>query len=158
MFLTGIIVTWGTYHLDRAIVYRLVAVNIFMKLMVSYVLLLSAVGIGLSILVSHRIAGPIHRFEQVLDRMAKGELNQNFSIRKNDELQEVTQKFNIALQFLRQEISKNKSDAELIGKQLEEIAEGFFKGSLKVEDLNKIGERLRELSKQVKTTNNQFTV
>lgn len=158
MFLTGIIVAWGTYCLDRAIVYQLVEVNIFKQLMAGWVLLLLAIGIGFSILVSHRIAGPIYRFEKVLDRLAKGELDYNVSIRKKDELQELAQKFDKAVQYLRQEILKEKSNTELISKQIEEIAGSLSNKSLNTEGLVKIGGRLKELSSQIKTVNSHFTV
>lgn len=41
-----------------------------------------------SILVSHRIAGPLHRFKLVLAALANGDLSQNIVVRKNDYLAE----------------------------------------------------------------------
>jgi methyl-accepting chemotaxis protein len=39
-----------------------------------------------SALVSHRIAGPLHRFKQIFARVAKGDLSMNINVRRHDYL------------------------------------------------------------------------
>ncbi len=47
-----------------------------------------------SMLLTHRIAGPLFRFEQALDRMADGRLDETIHLRKKDEGKELAEKFN----------------------------------------------------------------
>ena len=53
--------------------------------------------IGVGILVSHRIAGPIYRFEQHLDAIARGEAIGPCRIRDGDEFQGLCERINRAL-------------------------------------------------------------
>jgi len=47
-----------------------------------------------SIVFSHRIAGPIYRFEQTLDKLIKGERTEYIQLRKGDELSTLATKLN----------------------------------------------------------------
>jgi len=47
-----------------------------------------------SIVFSHRIAGPIYRFEQTLDKLIKGEHTEYIQLRKGDELSTLATKLN----------------------------------------------------------------
>ena len=49
---------------------------------------------GFSIVFSHRIAGPIYRFEQTLDDLIQGKEVKFIHLRKGDELQELAAKIN----------------------------------------------------------------
>lgn len=48
----------------------------------------------LSILVSHRIAGPIYRVEKDLDEIVKGDYSRRIKFRAGDDLQELAEKIN----------------------------------------------------------------
>jgi hypothetical protein len=52
------------------------------------------------ILVTHRIAGPVHRFEQHLRQVARGEQVGPCRIRKGDELRELCDDINLAIAAL----------------------------------------------------------
>lgn len=41
-----------------------------------------------SVLVSHRIAGPLHRFKQIFAKLAKGDLSMDINVRRHDYLRE----------------------------------------------------------------------
>jgi len=56
----------------------------------------------IGIQVTHRIAGPIHNFEQFLDRIAEGTETGDCKIRKTDELQEFCTKLNRTINILRE--------------------------------------------------------
>jgi methyl-accepting chemotaxis protein len=82
---------------------------------------------------SHRIAGPIYRFQEVLNAIEVGDLGTEVQIRDKDEFPEVAEQFNKTLKQLRQHINdaqhlaKNLQDAggtdqELIKKLTEELA------------------------------------
>jgi hypothetical protein len=47
-----------------------------------------------SILLSHRIAGPLYRIELTLDKLIQGEDVEYIHLRKNDELKELAEKIN----------------------------------------------------------------
>lgn len=50
--------------------------------------------IVISLVLSHRIAGPLYRFERTLEHMLQGELSHTIVLRKNDEGQELATKIN----------------------------------------------------------------
>ena len=47
-----------------------------------------------TLLLSHRIAGPLYRFETTLDNMQKGQLNNTIQLRDKDEGKELARKIN----------------------------------------------------------------
>lgn len=60
----------------------------------------------LSIRVSHRIAGPAYRLKKEVDAMARGQWNQQFKIRKTDELRELAR----SLEQLSLEITRRQKE------------------------------------------------
>ena len=45
----------------------------------------------LTLLISHKISGPLYRLKKEIDRLKKGELNLNFNTRSNDQLKNLSQ-------------------------------------------------------------------
>ena len=68
-------------------------------------LLLTAAG---TIFLSHKIAGPLYRFERILFDVTHGELTTRCYLRKFDEAKQVANAFNVALQSLDLRISRLK--------------------------------------------------
>lgn len=58
---------------------------------------------GLGVVLTHKIAGPVYRFEEYLGQIARGEKVGPCRIRKNDELQELCRRLNSAVARLRRE-------------------------------------------------------
>jgi signal peptidase II len=56
---------------------------------------------GVCIFFSHSIAGPIYRFEKVLNELADGNLDVRLKLRKMDEFHEVAEAFNRAMTNLK---------------------------------------------------------
>ena len=48
----------------------------------------------ISAILSHKMAGPIYRFEQVCKAVAKGDLSQRVHLRKGDQLTDLQEEFN----------------------------------------------------------------
>lgn len=67
----------------------------------------------LSILVSHKIAGPVFRLEQTTRLIAKGDLTQSVKLRHGDELRDLQDAFNTMSESLRKMVAK---DREVIGR------------------------------------------
>ena len=68
-----------------------------------FITLIAAIGIGLAgmvifILLSHRIAGPLHRFEKSLKDMGSGDLTFRVNLRKTDQLAELKKGLNILIE------------------------------------------------------------
>lgn len=64
------------------------------------------------ILVSHRIAGPMYRFERSAEAIRNGDLSVNFNIRKTDEMKDAALTLEEMVESLRRDISDMKKLAE----------------------------------------------
>lgn len=76
--------------------------NFFYKIAI-YVILVVIV----SAIVSHKMAGPIYRFEQTCKDIAKGDFSQRVRLRKGDQLQELQEDFNTMMDVVEARL-KNK--------------------------------------------------
>lgn len=54
----------------------------------------AAAGFVVMLLASHKIAGPLYRFEKSLEELGKGDLTHRFSLRSDDQLNELAEKMN----------------------------------------------------------------
>ena len=63
------------------------------KLFVRSLLLIFAIGV-ISVFISHRIAGPIYKFERIIAALAAGEKPQEIKLRKRDEFYELARAIN----------------------------------------------------------------
>lgn len=61
-----------------------------------------------TLFISHKIAGPLYRFQNILDQMAQGDLQVRCHLRKFDEAKLVAQTFNKALESLDGRVSRLK--------------------------------------------------
>lgn len=66
----------------------------------------------LSLVASHRIAGPVYVLEQGLKRMAEGDLTVELKLRKGDNFHEAVDIFNLAIADLRERIIRAKQLVE----------------------------------------------
>jgi nitrogen fixation/metabolism regulation signal transduction histidine kinase len=71
------------------------------------VLVLVPLTITVGVLVTHRVAGPVFRFEEHLKAIARGEDPGRCELREGDELQELCQCINAAVERLRNQGSSN---------------------------------------------------
>lgn len=60
------------------------------------------------IFISHRIAGPIYRFQKSAEAIRNGDLNVNFNIRKTDELKDAAVSLEEMVESLRKDIKELK--------------------------------------------------
>ncbi|MEK6540080.1 MAG: methyl-accepting chemotaxis protein, partial [Deltaproteobacteria bacterium] len=54
----------------------------------------AVIGIAVLIFLSHRLAGPLYRFENILDTIKKGDLTQRFKLREKDQFVELANSIN----------------------------------------------------------------
>ena len=62
----------------------------------------------ISAILSHKMAGPVYRFEQTCKAIAKGDFSQRVRLRKGDQLMELQEEFNKMMDRVEAEIKKNK--------------------------------------------------
>jgi len=67
--------------------------------------------VAFSIIFSHRIAGPIYRFEQTLDKLIQGEDVEYIRLRKNDELKGLAAKLNDLIRIVKKSRDPMKKDS-----------------------------------------------
>ncbi|MBU0673341.1 MAG: methyl-accepting chemotaxis protein [Proteobacteria bacterium] len=76
---------------------------LFRKILAAACLLIILLGVlvaRIAMYQTHRIAGPLYKFEQVLDRMSQGHLDDEVRIRENDDAQEILVKIKAVNRFL----------------------------------------------------------
>jgi methyl-accepting chemotaxis protein len=94
----------------------------YFRVTILYILALNSVAIialitGLGIIFTHRIAGPIHRIQQQLERMLQGEKVGSISLRRGDEFQQLAETIN---QVLEQRDQLDRSDQAEQAEQAEQ--------------------------------------
>lgn len=115
------------------------------KYMVIFLLLLFLLTLGYMIYIflyfSHRIAGPILRFEKTLDELLNGNLKIQIHLREKDEFKETASHFNRMLQSLQARIKRinqyNKYTKETIQEMKENASSENKEKYQKLEDLTK---------------------
>lgn len=60
----------------------------------------------ISAILSHKMAGPVYRFEQTCKAIAKGDFSQRVHLRKGDQLMELQDEFNKMMDRIEAEINK----------------------------------------------------
>lgn len=86
-------------------------------------LLLSAFVFGLSLFLSHFIAGPVFRFEKIFQEIREGRLGILIRLREKDEFQDTANALNQALAGLRNKIQKERDATIDIVKEFTRVLE-----------------------------------
>lgn len=88
------------------------ALNSVNKSLIPKIMILIAVIFIAGIIVSHRIAGPMYRFEKSAEAIRNGDLSVNFNIRKTDEMREASVTLEEMVESLRKDVATVKRLAE----------------------------------------------
>jgi len=96
---------------------------------------------------SHKIAGPLYRFEKSIDEMASGDLTSRFNLRANDQLEELAGKMNSLSEKLDEAVTGIKSEANELEGALEDACKCLKSGSC---DTSMIDEKLARASENLK--------
>ena len=75
---------------------------------------IGVVAVLVTLLVSHKIAGPIYRFEKDIRLVAQGDLTTRINIRKDDQFQELAVSLNTMIESLAARISDVKKEADTV--------------------------------------------
>jgi len=79
--------------------------------------------IAVTLLMSHKIAGPLYRFKKVLKSLEEGDFSSEFRLRHLDQLQDVAKAFNEMIAKIRSELSVVKKEYLRLKEKLSSIAE-----------------------------------
>lgn len=95
-------------------------------LLQTVVIVTIAVGITTAIftlIISHKIAGPLYRFKQTFKELSQGNFSSQVRLRKDDQLHEVATEFNQMINAVRNQIHEANLAAKSIKDALDEIGE-----------------------------------
>jgi methyl-accepting chemotaxis protein len=103
------------------------------------------VSASLSVFVTHRFAGPIYRFKQLVDQMAEGDLSARFKLRKGDDLMELETAVNRAIRSLAETVHETQRPLGDLTERLEKVLEIGWEGPdpFPKEDLTQFLEKAR---------------
>jgi methyl-accepting chemotaxis protein len=82
-----------------------------------------ALTFGLTLFFSHFIAGPIYRFQRILEEMKSGKIDMHVKLRRHDEFKEVADAFNQALTSLRVKLREERGAVAAHGDKMLKLAE-----------------------------------
>jgi len=103
---------------------------------------------------SHRIAGPIYRFEQSLEMLVSGETNFLIVLRKKDEFKYLSDKMNALVDYMRRNIGEIKTSYRMLNKRVTKISQLVEKQPLDMKALNR---ELTELERFFKERKSPFS-
>ncbi len=100
--------------------------------------------VPVSLFYSHKIAGPIYRFEQSLDLLLNGNTNFIIALRKKDEFKYLADKMNALIDYLRRNINEAVMSHKVLKERINKISR-----MLSVEPINlpQLKREINELEK-----------
>ena len=111
-----------------------------------------------SIFVSHKIAGPVYRFEQSANIIANGDFSYRIRLRKGDELHELAKAFNGMTESLESIVKENNKVLNHLDKIVNNAREGFNKKSLSAEEKSKLLEELNFVQSELSRITETFKI
>ena len=106
-----------------------------------------------TLLVSHKIAGPLYRFKKVMTDLQEGDFSQDFRIRHLDQLQDLAGSFNETIKKTRDKIKLLKEGLKALENGLNNISESEISDTKRslLSELKKASEELNKSSRYFKT-------
>ncbi|MCK4851522.1 MAG: methyl-accepting chemotaxis protein [Candidatus Omnitrophica bacterium] len=117
----------------------------------NFILITSVVGVSMALAgalvfmyLSHRLGGPLYKFEKTIEEAAKGDITQRMHLRHTDQLLDLRDCFNAFLEGTDKRISRIKSD---VAKSMELIEKNKTRAA---------ADNVRELLKKIKSSLDHF--
>lgn len=102
------------------------------------------------ILMTHRVAGPIYRFEKYAQELGSGKLNSDLRIRKKDQFQNLVKSFNKMTHDLKSGLLKVNEVSEKLDKLIDELSDTSNNELLLKEDIKRIVSELKKDKQDLK--------
>lgn len=128
--------------------HELVQMNI---IMVSLFLSYAFIVLVFSILISHKFAGPIYRFEKILQQITGGDLTHRIDLRRGDELLELKDHINCMISNLNKKIQTDREHIQAILQKIDSISKDF------PQDPN-IQNQLHTIKKEINSLTQSFKI
>ena len=96
------------------------------------------------LLMTHRIAGPMYRFEKYINEISGGELVSDLMIRKNDQFQRIVGAFNKMSHSLKEVITEIDRISNKLGSLIEKLSNSSGKEPFSKEDIKGIVSELKK--------------
>lgn len=103
--------------------------------------------VAVTLLASHRIAGPLYRLKKVINSLGEGDFSEDFRIRSRDQLQDVAELFNKMIIKLRGRLKAIEKDVRDIKDKANNISEDDIVGHKKL-ILKELKDMFSEMEKQ----------
>lgn len=110
------------------------------------------------LLMTHRVAGPMYRFERYAQKVGNGELLPDLKIRKKDQFQNLVNTFNNMAQGLSMGLLKVITVSEKLDGLIDELSDDSNKEMLLKEDIKKVVSELKKDKQDLKKALSYFKV
>ncbi|HEY3347930.1 MAG TPA: methyl-accepting chemotaxis protein, partial [Nitrospirota bacterium] len=105
--------------------------------------LVAVAGVMISLVYSHRIAGPLYRFEKDLEAIKQGDLTRRIKLRDGDQFSEMAEQINSFTDFFDTKISGLNRKLEELSALTGEFADTDYNGKLSA--IHELEQRLADL-------------
>ena len=101
----------------------------------------------LTLLVSHKISGPLYRFKKVLEALEQGDFSSEFHIRLADQFHELADEINGMIRNTKQKLSGIKNNVVSLKQKLDSLNENDFPGDKRaaLTELKKLADEINTL-------------
>lgn len=147
------IVGWNLYYEAGSIMFDRTRSGDVVDLVVAYnrmllrslpIIILTVVGV--SIFVSHQVAGPLVHLEKGMRQVSEGDLTENMKLRRGDEFKEIAEMFNDMVSGIKGLVIEDREQLQKIILKLEDLKNKIDKGGANpvefeslIAELKKIG-------------------
>lgn len=91
------------------------------KVLIAKLVIYMAVVAIVAVFISHKLAGPIYRFERSARSVGDGDLTHRVHLRKGDELMDLQDEFNGMVEALQGRISKDRNLAQRVSGKMQDL-------------------------------------
>ncbi len=142
-----------TVSIVNARVKVMTAADFILPLLVQTVVVVTVLvglaSVGVTLFVSHKIAGPLFRFKQTLKELSCGNFTNHVRLRKGDQLQMFDVEFNEMIAAVREKVRSAEHDLSIIKKDVESIGD-YGIDETKRKQFVELRQRVAALEKTIK--------
>ena len=120
------------------------------------VLIVGVIGIIGLILISHKIAGPLYRFEKGVTEVSKGDLSYRFRTRKGDQLTELSESLNSLIAMMESKVEAMNLDVDDMMKVVEDIKLCSTPDGVEDDKIEQLSQEIIQRVNNLKYTLGQF--
>jgi methyl-accepting chemotaxis protein len=113
---------------------------------------------ALSIFISHKIAGPLHRLKKSLSLITEGNLDVKVKLRKGDDLKDLAEHVNILVEELRTVVNAFRIDYDLLSDYILEIERDIKANVFTEESGRKIIKKVQNSRKNIEAALEKFKI